>query len=287
MVDGTRSGRVTRGRAGGVVGGKTRAMKPQGVTKNKPRPPPKRDARPPPKPRAARGRGRQAAAAHIEPTQEQHQEPAPTTGPAEPTPAPPLAPKVTRIYNDLWASTLDSIAFVHQHNLSTTPDTNTITLNLIDHIIKPENWNPDLSYNVLSATCFYFASVVTGLERNTPENIAGAMEVDIGLVEAMAGPQVHYDSVVRSRLAEALRVKPEDVRKGYGILWQQREGLKEFVGGFVKELEGLPELGKPGGEKEEEQADVEEVVEATEKASEVELDDSELDDFDRYVEENE
>lgn len=153
---------------------------------------------------------------------------------------PTLGPKVTRVYNEIWASTLDSIAFVSESLLSTNEDTNTITLNLIDHIIKPENWNPNLSYNVLSATCFFFASRITGHHRNTTDRIASAMKVDLSLIEAMAGPQVHYNPVVKLRLMEALRVGAEDVKKGYAILYEHREGLKEFVGEYADRLDVLP-----------------------------------------------
>ncbi|KAF2160138.1 hypothetical protein M409DRAFT_60245 [Zasmidium cellare ATCC 36951] len=349
MVDGTRSGRVTKGRPQAPKTGNAKGAKPQGVTKNKVRPAPKRDASTPPKPRAGRSRAKKGVtAAPDEYLEKQRDAPAPAAILEEPqAPPPPPTSKVTRIYNEIWASTLDSIAFVSEDSLSTDPDTNTITLNLIDHIIKPENWNPDLSYNVLSATCFFFASKVTGQKRNTPDRIASAMKVDLHLIEAMAGPQVHYDPVVRARLAEALRVGPDDVTKGYKILFAQKEALKEFVGAYAGNLDKLPEpseLGKmevqnvmanvgwkegeglgswkkgiaspiraasrvfpeaglgwrPEGsveEEEEEQAEakeseevvpsVEEAAIEAEKASEVELDDSELDDFDRFVEENE
>lgn len=312
MVDGTRRGRVAKGKSEGWAG-KVKGTKSQGVTKPKSKAAQRKDAQ------APRGKERKAAAAvtvvadqeAVDAAELQIKEAASAATSQEPL-VPASKPKVSRVYNEIWASTLASIAFISETTISTTKDTNIITLNLIDHIIKPENWNPNLSYNVLSATCFFFAPKITGEKRNTPDRIASAMKVDVHLIEAMAGPQVHYNSVVRVRLAEALRVRPEDVVKGYGILFEQREGLREFVGEYVKELKALPEpseLGRvevhqfvpetgwdPNVAEDAEQAErnvSEEVLPSdeaaieAEKASEVELDPSELDDFDRYVGENE
>lgn len=363
MVGGTRSGRVTKARSEqpSPATGKPKAKTPGATAKPKPKPAKRRNENSTPK--AVRSKGKKATAAVTEEKSEQSDVPVPAAASqetkAKPEAAPeevkpPLAaplpkPKVTRIYNEIWGSTLDSIAFVSESGLSRDDDTNTIALNLIDHIIKPENWNPDLSYNVLSATCFFFASKITGLNRNTVDKIASAMKVDPHLVEVMTGPQVHHNPVVKARLAEALRVGPEDVKNGYGILFAQKEGLKEFVGEYAEKVDALPnpdDLGKMevqkvtsnmgwkrgeglGGEKkgiaspikaadrpfpevglgwlperfkpdpeddgeEEEKAEAsiaaipsDEAATEAEKASEVELDPSELDDFDRFVEENE
>lgn len=343
MVDGTRSGRVARGKTAKATG-TAKGPIPQGVTKTKAKPAQRRDAK------APRGKGKKAAAVVaavadrevIDSTGLQIKSAAYAATWTEQKQLSPTKPKVARVYNEIWASTFASIAFISEESISTTDDTNTITLNLIDHIIKPENWNPQLSYNVLSATCFFFASKITGLTRNTPDKIANAMKVDLHLIEAMAGPHVHYNPALRARLEEALRVGPEDVVKGYGILFEQRGGLKEFVGEYAGELEALPgpsELGKMevqtvmsgmawkegeglGAEKRGEASPVKAASEShtsgglcwnskgakeqqaegnvseealpsdeaaieAEKASEVELDPAELDDFDRYVEENE
>lgn len=159
---------------------------------------------------------------------------------AIPSPEPiPAGPSVERVFNDLWESTTASLAFVYQFGLDTDQDTETIALNLIDHIIKPEIWNPDLSWNVLSATCFFFASQITE-KRNSADRIAAACRVDPQVVAAMAGAQAFYDPGVKQRLAQALAVSAHDVKRGYKILYDQKDSLMEFVGGYADKLAELP-----------------------------------------------
>ncbi|CAK3894684.1 Hypothetical predicted protein [Lecanosticta acicola] len=157
---------------------------------------------------------------------------------AIPTSAEPFP--VKRISNDLWKSTTASLSFVYRSELETDPDTETIALNIIDHIIKPENWNPNLSWNVLSATCFFLASKVTGKHRNTAERIAAACKVDPQIAAAMAGSQAFYDPGVQYRLAQALAVSAEDIKRGYRILYGHREKCEELVGMYADRLAGLP-----------------------------------------------
>lgn len=158
---------------------------------------------------------------------------------AIPAPEPvPAGPSVERVFNNLWESTTASLAFVYQFGLDTDQDTETIALNLIDHIIKPEIWNPDLSWNVLSATCFFFASQITE-KRNSADRIAAACRVDPQVVAAMAGAQAFYDPGVKQRLAQALAVSAHDVKRGYKILYDQKDSLMEFVGGYADKLAEL------------------------------------------------
>lgn len=224
--------------------------------------------------------------------------------PQQPTPSGarlPAQPKVTRIPNDLSPCTSASLAFVHDSRLATSADTETIALNMMDHIIKPENWNESLSWNVFSASCFFFASIVTGV-NNSAEDVAHAVKADEGWIRQV----VLRDEMVRQRVRKALGVTREDVLRGYGIIWRQRRGLGECLGGYREGLERLPGVqdGKVSGggstltvpdvgERGVFKTDALGVAEplplqaAEEKVSKNALDDVELDEFDTFVADNE
>ncbi|KXT18886.1 hypothetical protein AC579_3529 [Pseudocercospora musae] len=152
--------------------------------------------------------------------------------------------KVARVYNELWESTPVSLAFIDHGLLETDADTEIISLNLIDHIIKEENWNPALSMNKLSAACFLFASRVTG-KKNAAGDIALSFDRDAekyasALLATINQSRMATDYTVRIRIAQALKMSAEDIEYGYGILWEQRSELRELVGQYASDMEWLP-----------------------------------------------
>jgi hypothetical protein len=152
------------------------------------------------------------------------------------------APKVERVYNDIWASTPASFAFARHGKLDHSEDTITIALNILDHIIRPENWNPALSNNKLSASCFFFASKMTGKKVKASE-VAGSIWMDPSVVAGMS--QVN-EGPLYDRMLESLTVSATQVVQGYEILYEQREGLRDLLGEYG---EGLAKLPLPAEEK--------------------------------------
>ncbi|KAF7187437.1 hypothetical protein HII31_11326 [Pseudocercospora fuligena] len=152
--------------------------------------------------------------------------------------------KVARVYNELWESTPVSLAFIDHGLLETDADTEIISLNLIDHIIKEENWNPALSMNKLSAACFLFASRVTG-KKNAAGDIALSFDRDAekyasALLATINQSRMATDYTVRIRIAQALKMSAEDIEYGYRILWEQRSELRELVGQYASDMDWLP-----------------------------------------------
>lgn len=146
------------------------------------------------------------------------------------------APKVKRVYNDIWTSGPASFAFAKHGDLDHDDDTIVIALNILDHIIRPENWNPELSNNKLSASCFFFASKLTG-KTATADQVAGSIWVNPAMAAAMS--QVN-DGPLYDRMWESLTVNGAQVVQGYEILYEQRESLKDLLGGYSEGLEKLP-----------------------------------------------
>lgn len=218
----------------------SRASK-SGVHKTAPRPRPAKRA---PKQGATPHKGLKKKSPHKPPPHHSHEPP-----PAEVALLEPQIPidgtiKVARVYNELWESTLDSLAFIDHGLLETDADTEIITLNLIDHIIKEENWNPALSMNKLSAACFLFASRVTG-KKNVAADIALSFEPDAekyasALLATINQSRMATDYTVRIRIAQALKMSAEDIEYGYRILWEQRSELRELVGDYAKDMEWVP-----------------------------------------------
>lgn len=166
---------------------------------------------------------------------------------AVPENADPGTAKVTRVYNAICEFTTDSLAFVQQGGLQTDEDTDTIALNLMDFMLREDNWNPALSQNKLVAACFYFASRLTR-KSNAPENIAasfewGAQSYAQALVATMTasngGIRYAEDWTMRWRVAESVKVSSEDIELGYEILWRMKGGLRDLVGGYAGDMGDL------------------------------------------------
>jgi hypothetical protein len=154
-------------------------------------------------------------------------------------------PRVTRVYNELWESTTLSLSFVQHGQLDTDADTDTIALNLMDHMIQEDHWNPALSQNKLVAACFMFAGLLTG-KRNSAAAIAASFEwgaqafTSALLATAAAGKNYTDDAATRYKVARALSMRAEDVEAGYQILWEQRHALRELAGDYASNMRSLP-----------------------------------------------
>lgn len=146
------------------------------------------------------------------------------------------APRVERIYNDIWASGPASFAFATHGSLDHDQDTIVIALNILDHIIRPENWNPELSNNKLSAASFFFASRLTG-KKATATQIAGSIWIDPVVVAGMAQSE---EGPLYNRMLESLTVNAAQVVQGYEILYAQREGLIGLLGEYAAGIDSLP-----------------------------------------------
>lgn len=116
--------------------------------------------------------------------------------------------------NEAYTPTLTLLHFTNLSALDTNPETNALTLALINHTLTPANWHPGLSGMVQPAACFLVASLLSR-RQNLVEDIAASVEVfGIG-----------YENLV----------------EGYRLLWEWREGLREVVWRYGELLEELPE----------------------------------------------
>ncbi|PIB01599.1 hypothetical protein CB0940_02077 [Cercospora beticola] len=169
----------------------------------------------------------------------------------------PGTPKVTRVYTELFESKPTSLSFVSQGNLPTSPDVETMTLNLMDFCLLEDNWNPALSHNKLAASCFYFASKIVesgGGIKITPEDVARAFEQEAEMsasawmmwmaksgsgASQQYGPAQNDDAELRERAKVACQVSADDVETGSAILLDMRDRLGESVGEYRDALMGL------------------------------------------------
>ncbi|EME48671.1 hypothetical protein DOTSEDRAFT_30069 [Dothistroma septosporum NZE10] len=150
--------------------------------------------------------------------------------------APVREPKVDRIDNDIYFTTVEThLAFVADGSLATDQNTETIALNVMDHVIQPENWDASLSRNVLRAACFYFASMVTGRQ-----NVASSVAASLNWYweQVIESQQTAWYVNEQARLVMSVTV--DEVEKGYALLLDQRERLEDLVGDFKSSLAHLP-----------------------------------------------
>lgn len=153
-------------------------------------------------------------------------------------------PRVTRICNPTQSWTKRSLFFVWSQSsgstLCTSEDTETITLNLLDFLAQPEHWIPELSWLKLHAAAFLFASRTTGLS-NTPQDVVHAINAfveDAGVRSLLAeGVRIVFGVMVGDEeVARAVRVEPQDVEAGYGMLLGRIEELKHLLGEYAGNL---------------------------------------------------
>ncbi|KAM3416116.1 hypothetical protein BST61_g9597 [Cercospora zeina] len=210
----------------------------------------------------ARGRGnyRLPLAQHVEPAGDKIATSEQIIASAHPDPNDaPGTPKVTRVYTELFETKPTSLSFVAQGNLQTSPDVETLTMNLMDFCLLEENWNPALSHNKLAASCFYFASKVVESESTVAaEDVAKAFEYEAELsasawIMTMANSEVptsqqrgavqSSEIELREKAKSACQVSAEDVALGFAILWQVRDRLGDIVGEYRESLMHLPAPG--------------------------------------------
>lgn len=166
-------------------------------------------------------------------------------------PTNPLCGKVLRTNTDVHACSELSLHFITLAGLDTTGDTNTITLNLMDHFLFSEdNWLPELSYCKLHAACFCLASLITG-QPNTTEQIAASLGEESTFVQQMAAPLTD-DEESAMVLQQILGVSIGNVEEGYTLLYDRLEELVGLIGDHVTGIEGLP---KPRAVEHEEHVD--------------------------------
>ena len=117
---------------------------------------------------------------------------------------------------DVYIPSLNLLFFVHLAELDTDPDTESITLNLINLTIADSNWHGGLSGLVQPVACFLIASLLTR-KQNLVEDVAASVEM-FGL---------EYQQLV----------------EGYRLLWEWRENMTGVVGAYAERLAELPDQG--------------------------------------------
>ena len=156
------------------------------------------------------------------------------------------------------------LAFISRAGLATEEDTNTITLNLMDHFLfsnNNNNWLPELSYTRLHAACFLLASRLTGKEDHTVEKIAEALGPESDFIQELVASW-GVDEATAAEIQYIISVVPEDVEEAYGLLYERRDQLGELVGQYAVVLVDLPKPWEEQaeGEREEEDGGVEEYL---------------------------
>ena len=132
-----------------------------------------------------------------------------------------------------------SLGFVSLANLDTDEDTNTITLNFMDHFLfSTENWIPELSYCTLHAACFFAASLITG-KNNTAEQVASSLGPDSAFIQWMASPLAEDDESA-AEIANLISVDVSDLWSGYALLYERRDQLSALVGQYATDFANLP-----------------------------------------------
>jgi len=117
---------------------------------------------------------------------------------------------------ETYAPSLNLLFFVHLAELDTDPDTESITLNLINLTLADSNWHGGLSGLVQPVACFLVASLLTR-KQNLVEDVAASVDM-FGL---------EYQQLV----------------EGYRLLWEWRDNMSGVVGAYVERLAELPDPG--------------------------------------------
>ncbi|KAM0713259.1 hypothetical protein Q7P35_000711 [Cladosporium inversicolor] len=117
---------------------------------------------------------------------------------------------------DAYAPSLNLLFFVHLAELDTDPDTESITLSLINLTLADSNWHGGLSGLVQPVACFLVASLLTR-KQNLVEDVVVSVEM-FGL---------EYQQLI----------------EGYRLLWEWRDNMSIVVGVYAERLAELPEPG--------------------------------------------
>ena len=111
-----------------------------------------------------------------------------------------------------YSPSINLLFFVQLASLDTDDDTERLTLNLIKLTLTDMNWHPGLSGMVQPVACFLVASILTG-RQNVVEDIASSIET--------------------------FGVGFEELVKGYALLWEWRDNMRDAVGPYAERLEEL------------------------------------------------
>ena len=103
---------------------------------------------------------------------------------------------------DVYTPSLNLLFFVHLAELDTDPDTESITLNLINLTLADSNWHGGLSGLVQPVACFLVASLLTR-KQNLVEDVAASIET-YGL-------------------------EYQQLMEGYRLLWEWRDNMSGVV----------------------------------------------------------
>lgn len=127
--------------------------------------------------------------------------------------------------------------FITMGNLDTSPETKSITLDLVKLTLQPENWHAGLSGMLQPGASFLVASLLTR-RQNLVEDVVAALEL--------------------------FGIGYEELVEAYGLLWEWRANIVAVVGDFADNVDGLPapDLLLAGNDK------VQEVVPAEDAADE-------------------
>ncbi|KAK4555156.1 hypothetical protein LTR86_007922 [Recurvomyces mirabilis] len=147
-------------------------------------------------------------------------------------------PEVTRNHNAKFMCNPASLFFVYLGGLQSTPDAETIALNLTDYFLQlPISHYPaELWYGHLHATCFLLASDLTGCE-NEVEDVCRAVEMQAAGLVAMGADE------------ESLKVPPEQVLAGLRVMVGWGREIMGCVGGYDHALANLSGRMSGGGSK--------------------------------------
>lgn len=116
--------------------------------------------------------------------------------------------------DEVYTPGLSLLQFVYLSGLDTSPDTDQLTLNLINLTLAQDHWHPGLSGMLQPASCFLVASLLTH-RQNLVEDIAASVQV--------------------------FGIEYEELMGGYRLLWEWRERLKAVVGRHDEVLSNLPD----------------------------------------------
>ena len=117
---------------------------------------------------------------------------------------------------DVYIPSLNLLLFVHLAELDTDPETESITLNLINLTLVDSNWHGGLSGLVQPVACFLVASLLTR-KQNLVEDVAASAEM-FGL---------EYQQLI----------------EGYRLLWEWRDNMGGVIGDYAERLAELPDPG--------------------------------------------
>ena len=132
----------------------------------------------------------------------------------------PITTNVARYWNGFSASKPLWLYFVQRGQLESSPDAETIALNLIDFMLIEHHWDSRLRFNVLASSCFFFAASLTGIKTQASD-IARSFAPDLEIhsqmwITSLVTRGIPFAEPVTVK--SSMRLRAEDVEDGYAIL---------------------------------------------------------------------